>query len=219
MRWSAAALFALGLVAAICAALLVQSIRSGAAPVAELRAEDSTLAEPETEQAQPAAESRDVAASDKPAPVATGPLAGLPAGLRAVSVQRSAHAGLGELLGAGSVVDVLATLPPRARPDARPDPVSLTLLEGVRVFAVGEAHGDVTLVLDPSQAEKLVLAMKEGSVSLVLRNPADESRTNTGGTLLSSLAPVLTASPTGRQVTVTKGGVSERRTVRFDTQE
>ena len=89
----------------------------------------------------------------------------------------------------------------------------MTMLQGISVLAVGErtiVHPDaeqqsgefviqqerrptVTLLVDPEQAEILKLAMHNGSVSLTLRNPLDETRTAHKGTRLTELSPILKA--------------------------
>jgi pilus assembly protein CpaB len=140
--------------------------------------------------------------------------ASLQPGYRAVNVQLNDPMAMENLLGAGSVVDVLTSI--QMEHDGRTDPVSVTLLQGVRVLAVGgrssaqstqaETQAEdpatmrqrptVTLLVDANQAEKLKLAMQEGSVTLALRNPKDTAHYDSGGTALASLSPVFyTPSP------------------------
>ena len=45
----------------------------------------------------------------------------------------------------------------------------------------------VTLLLDPADAEKIVLAATEGQIMLALRNPLDVEQTKTPGTRLAAL--------------------------------
>jgi hypothetical protein len=49
----------------------------------------------------------------------------------------------------------------------------------------------VTMLVDSRQAEMVKLALEEGSVSLVLRNPHDLARPAAGGTDLAALSPIL----------------------------
>jgi len=122
----------------------------------------------------------------------------------------------------------------RAEAGSQSRPVSMTLLQSVFVLGVGQqtvvsgsereqsgslASGrrrpNVTLLVDLEQAEMLKLAMQEGSVSLVLRNPTDASIETVEGTSLSSLAPVLAGPAVPRQIVVTKGGVPQVQTFRI----
>lgn len=274
MKWSVIALFALGVFAAICAAMLVTSIQAGPgrspggvqaqeeAPadvqtvVATRDLEPMTVIEASavTTRSVPAGEAsfgsftntqlvigkvlmRAVPADE---PITSDALAregsgvhvasALRPGMRAVSVALTDSMGLEGLLYPGSVVDVIASMSLRADAEAQPQPVSMTLLQGVFVLAVGELtvvsepasdeggtviggrrRPSVTLLVDSRQAEVLKLAMQEGSVSLVLRNPTDDLVAQVEGTALSSLAPVL-APDIGRQVTVVKGGVPQVKT-------
>ena len=47
----------------------------------------------------------------------------------------------------------------------------------------------ITLLVHPAQAEQLKLAMQEGSISMVLRNPLDVAQGHLAGTRLSNLSP------------------------------
>jgi Flp pilus assembly protein CpaB len=85
----------------------------------------------------------------------------------------------------------------------------MTLLEGVLVLAIDDntvvaaerteaadqrsrySRSTVTLLLAPDEAEKLKLAMDQGSVSMILRNPMDDNSYATRGTRLAELAPIL----------------------------
>jgi Flp pilus assembly protein CpaB len=131
-------------------------------------------------------------------------------GQRAVGITLSDEMGIEELLYPGCLVDVLAKIDVE-EPDLGEEPISVTLLEGVLVLAVGEhtivapEEGElegrgsgnrrpiVTLLLEPPQAESLKLAMAEGSISLVLRNPMDEGTSAREGTRLAMLSPILAA--------------------------
>lgn len=169
--------------------------------------------------------------------------ASLPEGRRAVSVGLDDDLSVEGLLYPGSVVDVLATMRLRT-PDDGNEPVTVTLLQGVTVLGVADRtvvspeaaeaapvqevrdsrRPRVTLLVDSKQAEMLKLAMEEGSVSLVLRNPRDTGPAAPGGTDLSSLvpgpapstgAPVAAGLPLQRswQVVVLRGGEREDKTI------
>ena len=129
-------------------------------------------------------------------------------GKRAVSITLSDAMGMESLLDPGCIVDVMATMKARDEVDDREMPISVTLLEGIRVLAVGrrtifstetETEDDfgrndrptVTLLVEPAEAEMLKLAMEEGSVSLSMRNPMDASPTAGEGTRLTELSPIL----------------------------
>lgn len=136
----------------------------------------------------------------------------LPEGMRAVSLSLSESAGLSGLAYPGCVVDVLVsfTIPGRKN-DQQAEAISMTLLQGVEVLAIGrqtvmsvakkkDAALDtssrrslhrsrlITVMVDPSQAKALQLAMKYGTLSLALRNPLDATPVNTDRTRLSSLS-------------------------------
>ena len=128
----------------------------------------------------------------------------LPPGQRAMSVSLSDDLGMEDLLYPGAVVDVLTTLEVDETGEGEKQ-ISATILESIFVLAVGNdtivsqgddqstAGGDrptVTLLVDAAQAERLKLAMENGSVSLVLRNPSDTTPVVSGGARLASLAPI-----------------------------
>ncbi len=104
----------------------------------------------------------------------------IPEGHRAVSVQISDVTESGLIL-PGTRVDVLFT-----RPGTMSEAISSTILQNVRVLAMGRMVqagqasdpkaakvSVVTLVVTPDQAKILQLAKNEGKISLSLRNPLD----------------------------------------------
>jgi pilus assembly protein CpaB len=104
----------------------------------------------------------------------------IPAGMRAVSVRVNDVAGVAGFVLPGMHVDVLLT----GRPPGAGDPFTATVLQNVTVLSAGqsiETDGKsqsmsvtvVTLLVDPLQAESLMLAVTEGHVQLVLRNSSD----------------------------------------------
>ena len=154
-------------------------------------------------------------------------------GMRAVTVTLTDNMGMEHLLYPGSVVDVLASMAVRSDAGGDAHPVSMTLLQGIFVLAVGDEtvvsenvqgvdagspmrqpkRPSVTVLVDAKQAEVLKLAMQEGSVSMVLRNPADEQAVVGTGTPLHELSPILGAGSERRHVLVLKGGQSETKTL------
>lgn len=116
--------------------------------------------------------------------VADGPegiTATIPAGYRAVSVPITDVSGVSGLVQPGSRVDVLFT-----RPGSMVEAITSTILQNVRVLAVGRAIVPnqvvdpkaskmpvATLLVKPEDAQKIELAKNEGKLSLSLRNPLD----------------------------------------------
>lgn len=123
-------------------------------------------------------------------------------GMRGLSIPVDASSAVSFFVEPGSRVDVLATLASvsvedaplpgsgRSVPRATREVATRTLLQNVRVLAVGrattrgsylghveEGFGAVTLEVTPLQAEKLVFALEHArrGLTLVLRNPADAS--------------------------------------------
>ena len=105
----------------------------------------------------------------------------IPEGRRAVSIQINDSSELAGLIMPGTRVDVLFT-----RPGTMTEAISSTILQNVRVLAMGkvvQAGQTVdpkaprvpvaTLVVTPDQAKVLELAKNQGKLSLSLRNPLD----------------------------------------------
>jgi Flp pilus assembly protein CpaB len=139
-------------------------------------------------------------------------------GKRAVSLPLSDASGIEGLLYPGCLVDVLASLQLKDDKGLGDQPMSMTLLQGIYVLAVGdqtvvtpqnpgEIHAKsssptITLLVDTKQAEMLYLARQRGSVSIVLRNPMDTIAVGSEGTRLSNLSPVF-ADAEKRMIQVT----------------
>ena len=111
--------------------------------------------------------------------LSTAPL--LRPGMRAMAVQVTDVSGVSGLVFPGDRVDVLMTRQPEeAMPHAE------LVAQDIRVLAVGSdmniardkpgAVKTVTLELNPLQAQKLTLAMSNGTLSLALRQFSDEDR-------------------------------------------
>ncbi|PYV33756.1 MAG: Flp pilus assembly protein CpaB [Acidobacteria bacterium] len=104
----------------------------------------------------------------------------IPTGMRAVSVRSNEVVGVAGFLYPGSHVDVLATF----RPEGSAQSVTQTILQNVEVITAGqksqpdptgkpETVNVVTLLLNPEDAEKVILATLQSSIQFVLRNGAD----------------------------------------------
>ena len=137
-------------------------------------------------------------------------------GKRAVSLSLNDSMGIEGILYPGSYVDVIASMKVNSGVQGDTRPISMTLLQSAYVLAVGdksvvspEGNGDkadgssavagssrpsVTLLVTPEEAELLKLAMAEGSVSLVLRDPRDEQTSAANAsTRLADLSPTIAA--------------------------
>ncbi len=114
-------------------------------------------------------------------------------GYRAVSVQITDASGVAGLVQPSARVDVLFT-----RPGSMAEATTSTILENVKVLSTGKLLPTgttpdpraprspvVTLLLTPSDAQKLELAKNQGKISLSLRNPLD-------GTQSGATAPITT---------------------------
>jgi Flp pilus assembly protein CpaB len=133
-------------------------------------------------------------------------------GKRAVSLSLTDSMGIEGILYPGCYVDVIASM----KVSSGSLPLSMTLLQSAYVLSVGDRsvvspegsgnEGDagtamtgsnrpsVTLLVTPSEAEVLKLAMAEGSVTLVLRDPRDtETHSPEPGTRLADLSPTIAA--------------------------
>jgi pilus assembly protein CpaB len=138
-------------------------------------------------------------------------LKALKPGMRAYPVKLSSDQIVGGLLTPDSFVDVLVTFSTRSGPGsavAKGEAVSTTFLEKIKVIAVkgelatrdsaeeGKTSGvraaannsgwTVTLLVDTVQAEALQLATERGRISLTLRNPLDDQKVNSPGTVLDT---------------------------------
>jgi pilus assembly protein CpaB len=114
----------------------------------------------------------------------------IPPGMRAVSVRVNDVVGVAGYVLPGTRVDVVATVNPTQN---QTDVTSKVVLANVQVLTSGtkiEQDGDkgkpmevsvVTLLVDPSEAERLTLASTEGKIQLALRNPLDKTAPVTSG--------------------------------------
>ncbi len=110
-------------------------------------------------------------------------------GLRAVAIPVDPVTSVNNLVQPNDNVDVIGTFRfPDVRGDTSLDTVTLTLLQNVRVLAVGNrwgvvgasdpaasrSYGTVTLLLHPDEVEMMIFASQKGKLSLALRNFDDE---------------------------------------------
>jgi pilus assembly protein CpaB len=126
-------------------------------------------------------------------------------GMRAMSVRINDVAGLSGLIQPNSHVDVLVTL--RETGGHLAEEVSKLFLENMRVLSMGsrttrDDSGEsnpattATLEVTPTQAERLAVAMRQGTIQLVLRGFDDGDSTRTKGASSSEvLAQLRDAKP------------------------
>lgn len=130
-----------------------------------------------------------------PPGTAAGPQALVPPGMRAVTLEINEVSGVGGLVVPGSAVDVVCTI----NDGGRGKPVSRTIVENVRVLAIGQRlagaphdgeHApakSATLLVNPRQAEELELAASAGRTRLTLRGPLDGAVCGGSGVTLADL--------------------------------
>lgn len=116
----------------------------------------------------------------------------IPDGMRALALRSDDIVGVGGFVFPGSFVDVLVTY----RTPGNPDPVTVTVLQDAEVLAAGHQTqpdpdgkpstvGEVTLLLAPADAQRVVLASTLGSIHFVLRNGADRKQVTEAPTLVA----------------------------------
>jgi len=104
-------------------------------------------------------------------------------GMRAVALKSDDVVGVAGFLFPGSRVDVLVTY----RAAESPEPVTVTVVQDAQVLAVGHqiqpnldgkpaSVNVVTVLAQPKDAEKLVLASTQGSIYFMLRNGGDHQQ-------------------------------------------
>ncbi len=101
--------------------------------------------------------------------------------MRAASLEVNQVSGVSGFVLPGDRVDVLVTVDPR---DMHEDAITRTVLQNIEVLAAGQKTEQqdnkpitvqaVTLLVNPDGAETLALALHEGKIHLVLRNPEDQ---------------------------------------------
>jgi pilus assembly protein CpaB len=141
----------------------------------------------------------------KLAPLGIG--AGLPPairlGMRAMSVKVNEVIGVAGFVVPGTKVDVLVTI------HEEHDSVSRVVVSNVQVLTAGTRYDEaeakkagkpipssvVTLMVSPSDAERIALAATEGQIMLALRNPLDTETTQTPGIKTAGLMETQAAAP------------------------
>lgn len=115
----------------------------------------------------------------------------VPQGHRAVTVAVNEVAGVAGFITPNSRVDVVLTAQLNGTLDNKDDQLSKIILQNVPVLATGQVTEQkegkpaivptVTLDLSPSDAEKLIVSAKKGSLQLLLRNVVDIAAVTTAG--------------------------------------
>jgi len=114
----------------------------------------------------------------------------IPPGMRATSVRSNEVVGVAGFLYPGSRVDVLATLLPRGGDTTITEPITQTILQDVEVITAGQriqpdpegkpqTVNVVTLLLNPEDSQKLLLASTQATIQFVLRSGADKEKVKT----------------------------------------
>lgn len=128
----------------------------------------------------------------------------IPEGMRGVSVRVDDVISIAGFVLPGTRVDVMVTLDEGAQQN---NPVTKLILQNVPVLTSGQivehdVNGEpvqvtvITLLVDPEQAEELVLAATRGRIQLALRNTLDMDSVDTRGARMSNLVP--SAQPVAR---------------------
>lgn len=143
----------------------------------------------------------------------------IPEGKRAVSVRVDEVIGVAGFVLPSTRVDVLLTIAPEGQ-----QMITQVVLQNVQVLAAGQAiqrdeQGKpmtvtvITLLVDPLQGEKLVLASTQGRIQLALRNTLDMKNAPVPGVRVPALlSGVVESGPTRRIVRPAREG-QEKGTV------
>ena len=130
----------------------------------------------------------------------------IPDGMRAISLRSDDVVGVAGFLLPGTHVDVLVTY----HTASTSDPITTTILQDVEILAAGQKFQPdpegkansvsvVTLLVKPTDAERVVLASSQGIVHFVLRNGLDRQQIQGSSMQLSQLdgsaAPRPAAAP------------------------
>ena len=139
----------------------------------------------------------------------------IPEGMRAISVKTNEVIGVAGFVVPGTRVDVLVVV----RGANGQEPTSRAVVSNVQVLTAGSRFDQenatkdskpipatvVTLLVTPTDAERISLAANEGQIMLTLRNPLDVAPTATTGVRMTNLlaapgAPVEIKQVEGRRV-------------------
>jgi len=137
-----------------------------------------------------------------------GLAATIPVGMRAVALRVNEVVGLAGFVVPGMRVDVLMAGNAPTAEQARFGTLCRTILQNIEVLSAGqkldkttdgkpETAQVVNLLVTPTQAEILNLAMSETKVQLVLRNPLDNQAQTPPGTSIAGLFGVPARIPIG----------------------
>jgi len=118
----------------------------------------------------------------------------IPEGMRAIALKSDEVVGVAGFMLPGTHVDVLVTY----HIGQSPNPVTATVLQDVQILAIGQKTAPdpdgkattadvVTLLVNPQDAEKAVLACAQGTVHFVLRNGADHEHVSDKPTELDGM--------------------------------
>ena len=121
----------------------------------------------------------------------------IPEGMRGVSVRVDDVISIAGFVLPGTRVDVLVTLDQGTQQN---NPVTKLILQNIPVLTSGQVveqnvNGEpiqvtvITLLVNPEEAEELVLAATRGRIQLALRNTLDVDSVTTEGARLNSLVP------------------------------
>jgi pilus assembly protein CpaB len=145
----------------------------------------------------------------------------IPEGMSAMTVPVNMWSGVAGFVLPETKVDVVVTI----RPELEKEQVGKVILQNLTVLAVDQKIEDtegrplkstaVTLLVTPSEAEKLALSATEGEISLILRNPADSDSAGTTGT---TIARMLSKSEPVQRVVMPRRVVRPRPVVTTATQ-
>lgn len=135
------------------------------------------------------------------APGSVGLAGKIPSGMRAVAVETNDVANVSGFLYPGCHVDVLVSFKPQT--GRNDEEVTATVLQNIEVLSTGERLQpdpsgkpekvrQVTMLLSPEDAEKLVLAANQGIVQFVMRNGDDQAQAQQPPAQLKDL---ITAAP------------------------
>jgi pilus assembly protein CpaB len=126
----------------------------------------------------------------------------IPAGMRAMAVRVNDVIGVAGFTLPGTRVDVIVTVTGNNQSQSR------VVLSNIQVLTAGTVLDNertregqaiparvVTLLVSPSDAERLALAQTEGAIVLALRNPLDVAPTETAGARMSALVGAPPAPP------------------------
>ncbi len=134
-----------------------------------------------------------------PAGTAAGLSALISESHRAITVRVDAMVGVAGFIQPRSRVDILATM--RLDDQGRGRQYTSVILQDIKVLAIDQQRDDtragepqlvsvVTLEVTPRDAQKLAYAITQGSLQLILRNPADDEVQRLQGVTARDVVPV-----------------------------